>query len=290
MYDAETPRKNSYSGKFKNINTSAKRHSPSEKYFQKSSSCANYLDLESLQSFPTLSSCSSTKMENNDKKFQESASNNFVWENSNNESTDKRLRQVKLFSETLEENLIGNESFKKDMEYLEDAFSKCGNKILISTPKPLKNDSLPDADNSDKLDLWNTSPKSTSKPSSISNNSEITTSEINSLNFKSRIFGDDTSQKNKNKKTGYRRSLGDFTSCDLNIAAKNKKEKKGKTKKRINPTKASNSLSFNSSSLQDKSVEFLHGSDNTSALNFSFENQTQESFTKKDAEINKVSV
>ena len=239
IYDAETPKKSSYTRVHKNIK-SFEEQSLDSKSSLGSSFYFNCSDVDSLKSFPALLSCSSNKLE----KFESRIKNS---DNSSNKvNLEKTSRRVKLFSD-LENGDKKSESDDHDLKLFDNFYIDCKNNFASSTPKTLKSHSSSVASNLGTGELTKSS-VAESLSERMSTNSFNSITEISSSKSMS-ISDHDSSFKNKDNKTNSKITLGDFMVNDLSIGD-NKRDKKGKYKKRIQTIKL-NSVS-NRSTIHDK--------------------------------------
>lgn len=256
VFDAETPRKTPCSRKLNN-STTGKSSQPVHLSHNSSQFENTYLDLESLQSFPNLSSCSSVNLGSTDKKRLESTPNNVGLEQCSKENSEKKtLRRVKLFSETLETSSKQSGAPPKEMEFSSDFDNRSENKFTVSTPKSLNTQSHLSVDCFNILNVTEASPKQTVKLQWVNQTFDVQSTENAFVAPKSKSFSGNSSLKNKDNKTGGRMSLGDFILNDLH-ATENRKEKKSKTKKRVNPMRISSQTSVNEKT-DDSSLITLH--------------------------------
>ncbi|KAK6624932.1 hypothetical protein RUM44_011796 [Polyplax serrata] len=256
VFDAETPRKTPCSRKLNN-STTGKSSQPVHLSHNSSQFENTYLDLESLQSFPNLSSCSSVNLGSTDKKRLESTPNNVGLEQCSKENSEKKtLRRVKLFSETLETSSKQSGAPPKEMEFSSDFDNRSENKFTVSTPKSLNTQSHLSVDCFNILNVTEASPKQTVKLQWVNQTFDVQSTENAFVAPKSKSFSGNSSLKNKDNKTGGRMSLGDFILNDLH-ATENRKEKKSKTKKRVNPMRISSQTSVNEKT-DDFSLITLH--------------------------------
>lgn len=202
------------------------------------------LDLESLRSFPTLSSGSikAKSCDKPNKTPEDSPTRNKSKENLIN----RKVRRVKLFSEQPENSEA--KGMEYDVAFLEDSarFNEKENRFAVSTPKMNSKDSIHVGDyfnSMEKLRQNEISPQYHSKQrwkkdSNRSDESVMHDSRHNSSGSnlsKSRSFGGDSSFRSKDHKSNSRMSLGDFILNDSS-PGENKRDKKSKVRKRINPT------------------------------------------------------
>lgn len=230
----------------KNLHLTPDASSPLLKSTQKQTPDPYNLDLESLQSFPSLSS-GSIKAKSCDKQQNKTPEDSPSKNKSKENLINKKARRIKLFSEQPETPEAKGPEY--DVAFLEDSarFNEKENRFAVSTPKMNSKDSIHVADyfnSMEKLRQNEISPQYQSKQrwkkdsnrsdESVMHDSRHNNSSGSNLS-KSRSFGGDSSHRSKDHKSNARMSLGDFILNDSS-PGENKRDKKSKVRKRINPT------------------------------------------------------
>lgn len=281
----ETPRKNFHALKTKNLSVSSAEVSSSSEKLIHISTPTTVLDLESLQSFPSLvSSVTSTaRSGGSDKRHSDLTLNNTCNSISNKENSERKIRRVKLFSETVEGSFKDSNNLSRGIEFLDGVNSN----FAISTPA--KNNSLPVTEYFNRLDLQEPLHQVEFRKQ-LNNYSPVSPNlRDNNLISKSKSFSGELVQSKCKENKTIKRNLNEVHNFEQ------KTEIKSKVKHKINPTNQSNFQAEAEISYRKKSADFINNKlsfteKQEPIITTSYKCKEKDSFTTKSFGESKVKI